>query len=78
MDKICSVCGTDKNIDMDHIRTKAAGGQDLWPLCRRHHQERHAKGLSWIIETYPHTKEILKKKGFEIVDVFGRKKLQRI
>lgn len=32
----------------DHIRSRGAGGKEvgnLWPLCAKHHDERHIKGL---------------------------------
>lgn len=42
--------------DPDHITTRGAGGDDVainvWPLCRTHHVERHAKGLMYMIEKY--------------------------
>lgn len=35
-------------IEPDHALTRGAGGHDdsTWPLCSRHHRERHAIGLS--------------------------------
>lgn len=42
--------------DPDHVTTRGAGGGDtannVWPLCREHHNERHNKGLSYMIEKY--------------------------
>ena len=50
----CSYCGNFS--DPDHITTRGAGGGDVpdnvMPLCRRHHNERHAKGIFHMIEEY--------------------------
>ena len=49
--------------DPDHITTRGAGGNDtadnVWPLCRTHHQQRHYKGLIWMIKNYPALKRWL-------------------
>jgi len=43
--------------DPDHVTSRGAGGSDVaenvWPLCREHHVERHAKGIGHMIRTYP-------------------------
>lgn len=43
--------------DVDHITTVGAGGGDhpdnLWPLCRDHHIERHSRGLCHMALVYP-------------------------
>lgn len=50
------VCGKEGPNDVDHIRTRGAGGGDevtnLWALCRSHHQERHWYGLKQFVEMY--------------------------
>lgn len=42
--------------DPDHVTTRGAGGGDtadnVWPLCREHHNERHNKGLSHMVNKY--------------------------
>lgn len=54
-DKPCVVCARVPS-DPDHIRTRGAGGHDseanLWPLCRIHHVERHAIGLTLFCKRY--------------------------
>ena len=49
----CVVCRTygmtqRSKTQADHVRTRGAGGGErgnLWPLCARHHDERHRLGL---------------------------------
>lgn len=42
--------------DADHLTTRGAGGDDswdnVWPLCRKHHQERHFYGVGWMVLHY--------------------------
>lgn len=41
--------------EADHVRTRGAGGKEvanLWPLCRKHHDERHLRGLRQFEYTY--------------------------
>jgi len=63
----CVVCGS-KADDVDHIKTVGSGGNDsednLWPMCRSHHQQKHLLGLKRLCDKYPHLKEILFRKGF--------------
>ena len=44
----CAACGTTREVDAAHIRSKGAGGGDdywnLLALCRTHHQKQHAVG----------------------------------
>lgn len=51
----CLVCGTTPS-DPDHVTTRGAGGGDLrdnlMPLCRRHHEERHRKGIASLVNLY--------------------------
>lgn len=52
----CRVCG-DLPSEPDHIKTRGAGGGDdidnLQPLCREHHQERHTIGIKTFMNKYP-------------------------
>lgn len=47
----CLICDA-RPVDPDHITTRGAGGGDtydnVWPLCRFHHQVRHAKGIGFL------------------------------
>ncbi len=51
----CIICGMIPS-DPDHVTTRGAGGDDtaenVWPLCRKHHVERHAKGIKYMIDKY--------------------------
>lgn len=51
----CLVCQMVPS-DPDHITSRGAGGHDkpenVWPLCRKHHTERHAKGLRYMVQKY--------------------------
>lgn len=82
MQENCSICNRYGDLDRDHIKTKGSGGPDddynIWLICRLCHIDKHGKGLSWIINKYPHTKDILKSKGWEVIGEFGRKRLKRI
>lgn len=52
----CIVCGSLPS-EGDHLTTRKAGGHDVannvWPLCRREHTERHKIGLLTFIKKYP-------------------------
>jgi len=49
---MCLACGEPVG-DPDHIRTRGAGGDDeqanLRPLCRAHHDARHAGTLAFEV-----------------------------
>lgn len=64
----CAICGTRIGIDVHHIISRGAQGDDvpdnLLPLCRRDHQTLHQYGISKMIERYPHFAVVLKKKHF--------------
>lgn len=51
----CIICGFTP-CDPDHVITRGPGGSDsainVWPLCHKHHIERHNKGLGHMIRTY--------------------------
>jgi len=61
----CLVCGH-RCFDLDHIKTRGAGGSDhptnLWPLCRKHHTMRHSMGLVTFARKFKLENE-LKKRG---------------
>lgn len=77
----CVVCGV-RGSDPDHIQTRGAGGGDtednLVPLCRKHHIQRHARGWSRFVELHPFLVDVLLEKGWTIREVLGRKKLTRV
>lgn len=58
----CLICNK-RPSDPDHITTKGSGGDDdiknLWPLCRKHHTERHMIGLKQMIKKYQKCEEWL-------------------
>ena len=45
------VCGMTPS-DPDHLRTRGAGGEFVWPLCRAHHVERHQIGIRTFVKKY--------------------------
>ncbi len=51
-DLVCLVCGTDRDIDIDHVQAKGMGGskerdvpENKTPLCRGHHDAKHNRVL---------------------------------
>lgn len=75
----CIICR--KPSDPCHIRSRGAGGADeeanLLSCCREHHQEQHQIGFVRFAERYPAVRRHLEARGWEIVDVFGLKRLVR-
>lgn len=65
-DKDCLVCGSSP-CDPDHIKTFATRLKDeprnIWPLCRKHHVEKHTIGLNQFVQKYNLSKE-LEGRGF--------------
>lgn len=65
----CCVCGTNTDVDADHLSHQGSGGHDdetnLIPLCRSDHIRRHAKGICWLLETYPLVKKYILTLGRE-------------
>ena len=55
--------------DPDHIVSRGAGGDDVannvWPIARRYHVERHKIGLISFIKKYPVLKTWLELAGRE-------------
>ena len=77
----CVVCGMDPT-DIDHIRSRGAGGSDewwnVWELCRRDHQERHRIGLPAFVEKHhPNTTKALDDRGWKVERFFGIRKVVR-
>jgi len=70
----CLVCNRYPS-DPDHITTRGARGDDtpdnVWSLCRTHHQERHKIGLISLINKYPVLESWLLKYGRE--DILDRR-----
>lgn len=69
--EVCKEAGTSFNpLDIDHVKTFGSGGKNeswnLMTLCRRHHTEKGAKGISWMAENYPNYKEWLIENGWEV------------
>ncbi len=77
----CAICGEWGDLEPDHIKTRGSGGPDIesniWYLHRNCHTKKHAKGLRWVIENYPHTEKLLLSKGWKLSYLQGRWKLLR-
>ena len=58
----CVVCYT-VPIEVDHITTRGAGGDDvvsnLLPTCRLHHRMRHDHGIKFMMDTFPRYRQWL-------------------
>lgn len=77
----CVVCGLDP-IDIDHIKTRGAGGSDdwwnIWELCRLHHTQRHALGLPhFALKHHPRTTKALDDRGWKVERVFSIRRVVR-
>jgi hypothetical protein len=82
--KECAAC---KNwfeiLDRCHIATRASTGNNfdeiyLVHMCRICHQAQHHIGWKRFTEKYPHVINILRAKGWELVDEFGVWKIRKI
>ncbi len=77
--KPCLICGS--KADPAHIKSRGAGGADeasnLLALCRAHHTEQHAIGFVRFAEKHPKVLRALEARGWEIVELFGLKRLAR-
>jgi hypothetical protein len=71
----CLVCGK-KPSDACHIRTKKASGIDeefnLMPLCRKHHQEQHRKGILTFLVEQPKVFSYIVQQGWSVEFVNGK------
>lgn len=69
-EKPCLVCGK-RPSDPDHMSSVGAGGDDdqnnVWPLCRQHHRERHDLGIETFISKH-HLEYYLRDHGWEVVN----------
>ncbi len=78
----CDACGYSGIVDRAHFRTRGSGAgwldHEYCLLCRRCHVASGAQGWSKFIERNPSMEEVLEKKGWEITEEFGIKKLRRI
>ena len=68
----CCVCEK-YGCDPDHIKTVGAGGDDVennvWPLCRTHHVERHQLGVLTFIRKHPGAQAWLRLyRRFDMID----------
>lgn len=72
----CCACGSNGPNDIDHIKTRGAGGDDsdenIWVLCRQCHSKRHHFGLNALTQIYPHLIDILISKGWHYENYKGR------
>lgn len=79
--KRCVVCNT-LGCDPCHIQTYAVTLEDmesnLYPLCVRCHKEQHDIGIVSFALKYPQVLKDFESKGFEIIDLFGQKKLRKL
>lgn len=62
--------------DPAHIKSRGAGGSDhesnIVRLCRAHHTEQHAIGVTAFAETYPIYEQRLIDNGFEFDNLSNR------
>lgn len=76
--KRCLLCG--RLCDPAHVKSRGSGGDDVpenvLNLCRIHHSEQSI-GIVTFVEKYPVVKAELDRLGWEIIDLFGQKKLRR-
>lgn len=73
--KPCFICG--KKGEIHHIIPKNALGPDLpfnlINLCPLHHRgEWHDKGVKFFLNKHPQMLEELSKRGFEVLESFGK------
>ena len=72
-DKPCTACGLsgENMVCLHHIKTRGSGGSDqphnLMPLCQKHHNMIHAKGLIWMSENFPRVKRFLFDRGWRVL-----------
>lgn len=64
----CQACGKVTRCDIEHLRTRAAGGTNrefnLWSACRTCHIEKGSQGISHMVAKYPRFKEMILEKGW--------------
>ena len=78
-EKKCLVCGV-PSCDPAHVKSRGARGDDVpenvMPLCRVHHDEQ-GHGIVTFVLKYPKVLEYLQLRGWEVIEIFGQKKLLR-
>lgn len=77
----CLCCHRPPPSDPDHVTSRGAGGDDsesnVWPLCRKHHTERHSKGIVYMVDTYPRLKDWLHKmKRWDVLNMIENKRMK--
>jgi len=79
--KICQACGSIDVVDVAHIKSRGAGGDESESntilLCRRDHGYQHQSGFYKLSLLRPKILEVLKLKGWHFVCEFGIMKLRR-
>lgn len=77
--KKCLICTNPS--DPAHIKSKGSGGDDtadnVFPLCRTHHQRQHQIGWGRFAKEFPIIYFELEKRGWQIINEFGRERLVR-
>lgn len=73
----CLICGLP--CDPAHVKSRGAGGDDtvenVLNLCRKHHSEQSIGIVTFVLK-YPVVKFRLEQLGWQIIDLFGQKKLR--
>jgi len=73
----CVVCGRQGEglVTFDHILTQKAHPEykyepnNLMPVCLVHHNEKGAKGVSWMANKYPQYKKWLSRRSWEFCEL---------
>lgn len=64
-----------------HAKSQGSGGDDvkenLKPLCKKHHSEEHNIGSITFAEKYQSVMNWYLSNGWELVNIFGKKKFLR-
>lgn len=72
---LCAACGTNKDIDRAHIKTRGAGASweffEFIYLCRNHHIEQGARNWKHMVDKYPGVLPELTKRGWYLQNNFG-------
>ncbi len=77
----CVVC-QNPQVDKAHIKSKGAGGSNeednIFFLCRSHHQEQHRIGHPAFWTKYYNVRMALFEKGWTVQVVLGQRRLVRV
>lgn len=75
----CEACLQEGDIDRAHILSRGAGGtyeeNNIMALCRSCHQEMHWYGWPAFAERNLDVHWALKRRGWEVKEIFGQRKL---